>query len=202
VGTQSYDVIVARDLFSPERGVVPPAPTAAGQPAAKSQPPPKLTLYGVVILDGEKFAYLHEGAQEAKPRKVHEGDRFAGGTVAAIRKDAVTFLFGGSEVAVPLRTPKEGIAPVPTAQPQRPGATEGGESQPAPTVVPRRVPQATRYQPSGTPATPQPSPTPGARRNWAPGVAPGDMPIDEGNLPEEEIGEGDQQFLGSEDVEE
>jgi hypothetical protein len=122
VGAQNYDVIVARDLFSPERGVVPPAPTAAGQPPAKSQPPPKLTLYGVVILDGEKFAYLHEGAQEAKPRKVHEGDRFAGGTVAAIKKDAVTFLYGGSEVAVLLRTPKEGIPPVPAVQPQRQAA--------------------------------------------------------------------------------
>ena len=62
---EAYDVIVARDLFSPTRGVVPPAPAAAAMPAPKPQPAPKLTLYGVVIIDGEKTAYLQEGTQEA-----------------------------------------------------------------------------------------------------------------------------------------
>ena len=109
-----YDVIVARDLFSPTRGVVPPAPAAAAKPAPKPQPAPKLTLYGVVIIDGEKTAYLQEGTQEARPRKVRENENFAGGVVKAIRPDGVTFLFAGSEINVPLRTPKDGAgAPSP-----------------------------------------------------------------------------------------
>jgi len=36
---EAYDVIVARDLFSPARGVVPPAPAAAARPETKPQPP-------------------------------------------------------------------------------------------------------------------------------------------------------------------
>jgi hypothetical protein len=143
---ESYDVIVARDVFSPLRGVVPPAPSAAAKQAEKPQPPPKLTLFGVVILDGQKTAYLHEGSAEGRPRKIHEGERFAGGIVSAIRPDGVTFLFGGSEVAVPLRTPKEGA---PGAQAPVPGAVQRPETS-AP--VPRRVPQPSVQQ--GRPAAP------------------------------------------------
>jgi hypothetical protein len=132
-GTEGYDAIVARDLFSAARGVVPPEPAAAAKPAPKPPVQPKLTLTGVVIVDGEKAAYLQEGAQEAKPRKVREGEGFAGGTVKLIRPDGITFLFAGSEVAVPLRTPKDAgpaprpgeVAPAPPAQPipapRRPG---------------------------------------------------------------------------------
>jgi hypothetical protein len=134
-------VIAARDLFSAARGVVPPAPPAAAKPAPKPAPQPKLTLTGVVILDGEKTAYLHEGTAEARPRKVREGDAFAGGTVKVIRPDGVTFLFGGSETAIPLRTPKD-TGPAP-----RPGDTAGVPVQPD--VVPRRP------QPGATDATGQ-----------------------------------------------
>ena len=110
-------MIVARDLFSPARGVVPPAPAVAGKPAPKPLPPPKLTLYGVVILDGEKSAYLQEGTQQGRPVKVRENENFANGVVKTIRPDGLTFLFGGSEINVPLRTPKEGaVAPPPAAQ--------------------------------------------------------------------------------------
>lgn len=107
---ETFDVIVARDLFSPTRGVVQPAPAAAAKPAPRAQPPPKLTLYGVVILDGEKSAFLHEGGQEARPKKVREKESIAGGIVTSIRPDGVTFLFGGSEIAIPLRVPKEAPA--------------------------------------------------------------------------------------------
>ena len=103
-----YNLIVARDMFSPSRGVVPPAPAPAVIPPPKPAPVPKLTLAGVVIIDGEKTAYLQEGTQEARPRKVREKESFAGGVVGAIRPDGVTFLFGGSEINIPLRLPKSG----------------------------------------------------------------------------------------------
>jgi hypothetical protein len=145
---ESYDLIVARDVFSPARGVVPPAPAAAAKPAEKPQPPPKVTLFGVVILDGQKTAYLQEGSAEGRPRKIREGERFAGGIVSAIRPDGVTFLFGGNEVAVPLRTPKEGA---PGLQPPVPGA--GAVQRPeTPAPVPRRLPQPSVQQ--GRPAAP------------------------------------------------
>jgi hypothetical protein len=126
---EGYEVIVARDLFSAARGVIPPAPPAAGKPAAAPPPQPKLTLSGVVIIDGEKTAFLQEGAQEARPRKVREGESFAGGTVKVIRPDGVTFLFAGKEITVPLRMPKEG------------GAAAVGAALPQPDSTQRRVPQ-------------------------------------------------------------
>ncbi len=131
---ETYDVIVARDLFSPTRGVILPAPVAEAKPAPKPQPPPKLTLYGVVIVDGEKSAYLQEGAQESRPQKVHENGRFAGGTVGAIRPDGLTFIFNGTDIVVPLRTPKEGVAAPPAAE-------QGADAQrtTTPPVFPRRA---------------------------------------------------------------
>ena len=179
---ESYDVIVARDVFSPARGVVPPAPTAAAATAVKT-PPPRLTLYGVVILDGEKSAYLLEGAQEGRPRKVREGENFAGGTVKEIRSGGVTFLFAGGEIVVPLRTPKEGG-----------GATQGQNSAAAvqrpepPAALPRRL-----AQPGAQPAQ---MPLPGRQIPAAPGMRPAD-PSDqsvgvEEYFPQEPFGGGDE----------
>jgi len=147
----AYDVIVARDLFSPTRGVVPPAPTAATKPASKPLPAPKLTLYGVVIIDGEKTAYLQEGTQEGRPRKVRENEHFAGGVVKTIRPDGITFLFSGSEITVPLRTPKFGAEAL-SARGQAPG---GSAPRPGtPVAFPRRqLPTGRQLPAPGSPAT-------------------------------------------------
>jgi len=131
-----YDVIVARDMFSPARGVVPPAPAAATKPPPKTLPAPKLTLYGVVIIDGEKTAYLQEGTQEVRPRKVRENENFAGGVLKAIRPDGVTFLFADSEINVPLRTPKDGAG---TPSPRGQGAAGAIPRVEAPVAFPRRL---------------------------------------------------------------
>ena len=155
---EAYEVIVARDLFSPARGVVPPAPAAATKPAPKPQPVPKLTLYGVVIIDGEKTAYLQEGTQETRPRKVRENENFAGGVLKTIRPDGVTLLFAGSEINVPLRIPKDGAGtPSPRAQ------VVGGASPPraeAPVALPRRLTppgvQQGQMPVPGRPASPAP----------------------------------------------
>ena len=134
---EGYDGIVARDLFSPTRGVVPPAPTAAIKPAAKPQPaaPPKLTLAGVVIIDGEKIAYVQEGSQEARPRKVKENESFAGFVVKAIRPDGITVMFSGNEINVPLRVPRDTPeAPAPRSQ----SVASPAPRPETPTAFPRR----------------------------------------------------------------
>ena len=177
---ETYEVIVARDLFSPARGVVPPAPAVASKPAPKPLPPPKLTLSGVVILDGEKSAYLQEGTQQGRPVKVRENENFANGVVKTIRPDGITFLFGGSEIIVPLRTPKDGaVTPAPASQ-DAAGITP---RQPAPATFPRRQmpPGIPQGQPpaSGRPTIP-PSRTPVA----APPAEPGNEVIDEEEFPE------------------
>jgi hypothetical protein len=162
-----YDVIVARDLFSPARGVVPPAPIGTPKPAPKPQSPPKLTLYGVVITDGEKAAFIQEGPQEARPRKVRENENFAGGVVKAIRPDGVTFLFAGSEIIVPLRAPKERVgAPSPRDQ-------EAGVSAPrpeAPAAAPRR------QMPTAAPQMPVPARS--RQAPPAPGMPAADSPFE------------------------
>jgi hypothetical protein len=135
VRPEAYDVIVARDLFSPTRGVVPPAPTAANKPEPKPQPPPKVTLYGVVIIDGEKTAYLVEGTQETRPKKVRENENFAGAVLKTIRPDGVTLLFAGTEINVPLRISRDGSGTPTTSGPSvGVAAPRAG----APVVVPRR----------------------------------------------------------------
>jgi len=156
---EAYDVIVARDLFSPTRGVVPPAISAAAIPAAKPQSPPKLTLYGVVIIDEEKAAYLQEGTQESRPRKIRENENFAGGVVKTIRADGLTFLFAGSEINVPLRTPKVG----PEASSPRGQGVGGAAPRPeAAAAFPRR-----QTQPGSQPGM---MPAPGRPVVGAPGM--------------------------------
>jgi len=185
---EAFDVIVARDLFSSTRGVVPPAPTAATKPAPKPQPPPKLTLSGVVIIDGEKTAYLQEGTQETRPRKVRENENFAGGLVKTIRPDGVTFLFADTEINVPLRTPKDGVG---TPSPRGPGAAGAVPRAEAPVALPRRLTPA-GVQQGQTPVPGRPASA--ARR--IPAVAPpvepggevfGDEEFPEEFMPEEEV---------------
>lgn len=179
---EAYDVIVARDLFSPSRGVVLPAPAAAA--AARVQPPPKLTLFGVVIVDDDKAAYLQEGTQDSRPRKVRVNENFAGGVVKTIRADGITFLFSGSEIKVPLRTPKPG-AEAPFAR----GQAQGGAapSPAAPVVFPRRQLPAPGRPASGIPANPAAPPG----MSVVPPVEPGDEAVAEEEFPEEPAPEGE-----------
>jgi hypothetical protein len=173
-----YDVIVARDMFSSARGVVPPAPAAATKPPPKTLPAPKLTLYGVVIIDGEKTAYLQEGTQEVRPRKVRENENFAGGVLKAIRPDGVTFLFADSEINVPLRTPKDG-AGAPSSRGQ--GAAGAVPRIEAPVAFPRRL------TPTGVQQGQMP--VPGRPANAAQGLPAVDLPEE----PEVEVF-GDEEF--------
>lgn len=182
-GTEGYEVIVARDLFSTTRGVIPPAPPTA--PKAPPKPPvqPKLVLAGVVIVDGEKEAYLQEGTQESRPRKVREGESFAGGTVKAIRPDGVTFVFAGSETTVPLRTPKEaGPAPALGALP----------APPPQQAVPRPPGQAAVPGVAGQLRRP-PQTIPGVQRMIP---APESVPVVEEEVP---FDEGDDEFIDDEE---
>jgi hypothetical protein len=183
---EAFDVIVARDPFSPTRGVVQPAPAVAARPAPKP-PPPKLTLYGVVILDGERYAYLQEGGADARPKKVKERESIAGGTVTAIRPDAVTFLYGGSEIVLPLRTPKDVPAAAggtDAAAPARGRAAISAQQRRAPPlpVVPGQMPVGGAAGQMPTQPT-QPTPDqPGAGMPVFPSTG---EPADDSGVPEE-----------------
>jgi hypothetical protein len=196
---EGYDVIVARDLFSATRGVVPPAPVAAARPVAKPQPPPKLTLSGVVILDGERSAFLQEGTGDARPRKVKEGERFAGGTVTAIRPDGVTFQFGGADVVIPLRTPKDAppgaAAPATGAVPRVGAATTQDPRAGAQAPFPRRFVQPSTQPPGNRVGVPGATPAPGV-----PQFVPAPVVPDDGEGDEEEVAPDDGEEFNDEDL--
>ena len=190
---EAYEVVVARDLFSPARGVAPSQPTIAIKPALKPQPPPKLTLFGVVIMEGEKTAYLQEGTQEGRPKKVRENESFANGVVKSIRPDGITFLFAGTEFNVPLRTPKDATG---APSPGRPDSA-GAPSRPQPPAAsPRRqMPPGTQQgtmplpgrpeltspgMPMGAPSASSPGMPVGAPSASSPGMPMGVPPVDPG----------------------
>lgn len=186
---EAYDVIVARDLFSLTRGVVASAAVVV-PPAPKPQPAPKLTLHGVVIVDEEKSAFLQEGTQDVKPKKVRENEPFAGGTVSSIRPDGVTFNFAGAEIAVPLHTPKDtGPAPQAAVHPGVP---------PIPVMAPVQRPKRQTHPGGMLPAT---APTPFSRPpafNQGARIPVPPTPVDMGSGGEEyyqenPFGEGDAQ---------
>jgi hypothetical protein len=198
-----YDVIVARDMFSPARGVVPPAPAAAIKPPPKALPAPKVTLYGVVIIDGEKTAYLQEGTQEVRPRKVRENENFAGGVLKTIRPDGVTFLFSGSEINVPLRTPKDGAG---ASSPRGQGAVGVVPRAEAPVAFPRRqtppgIQQGQMPVPGRTSGTAPRMPGVGPMiPGVAPPAGPGGEVFEDEELPEEFSPEEEVQDLSEDEA--
>jgi hypothetical protein len=146
----------------------------------------------VVILDGEKTAYLQEGTPDARPRKVRENEAFAGGVVKAIRPDGLTFLFAGSETNIPLRTPKDGAmtvaprgqdaaSPQPRAQapagfrrgPAQPGAPAGQMAIPgvqAPVFPGMPMGELPAVQPGGEGGDDEQGPRDSLPEGMAPGV--------------------------------
>jgi hypothetical protein len=131
VPAMTYSEVVDRNLFSARRGKVDPlTETAPAQVVPKAVPPPKATLFGIVMDDsGEKYAYLTDdsSAQKGKPKKYREGDIFAGATINEILPDRVIMESGSTTHTVALRAPKTGI------EPYRPPAQQGRrEVQPAP----------------------------------------------------------------------
>lgn len=193
-GPEAYDVIVARDLFSPTRGVVAPVPMTAGatKPVVKPPQVPKLTLSGVVILDGVKTAYLQEGTQEARTKIVKENDSFANGIVKAIRPDGITFLFAGTEIDIPLRLPRDGTAaPVPRGQaaavapiPSAPATPAASPAAPRRRQLPIPV-QKGQMSPPGRPAS-----APRAAPTVAPPVETGEEILEE-EFPDESMPGGE-----------
>jgi len=123
VPPRTYGEIVDRNLFSAKRGKVEPLPEATAAPVVpRAVPPPKATLFGIVMDDsGEKYAYMTDdsAAKKGKAKKYREGDSFAGATINEILHDRVIMLSGATKHTVSLRAPKTGIeAYRPPAQPR------------------------------------------------------------------------------------
>ena len=144
-----YDVIAAKNLFSPSRTEAPPtAAVAAG---------PKPTLHGVVMDGTRSRAYLEDPAQK-RTFGYTIGDPVGGGRVASIAADRVLIDRGGGAAEVLLRDPAKPRPSGPAAPaPAQAGAPSAGQPPaatpaPAPPSPAAGWPDAPAAGPTATPA--------------------------------------------------
>jgi hypothetical protein len=145
----SYDVIAARSLFNPGR-----SETGTASIAPVSKP----LLYGVVLRDGTREAFLEDPVTK-KVLAYRPGDQVAGGQLERIEADRVVIRRGEGTFEVLLRDPQKPKA-VAAAQPAPPAA-----QPPPPSVRPQ-------VQPAPTPGAPAQPPATLFRRPQAPAVPP------------------------------
>ena len=179
---QAYNVIAARNLFSPTRSETTGPPTPGGAPQALIAKP---NLHGVVLREGSPIAYLEDPLTK-RIAGYRVGDPIAGGTVQTISADAVVISRPDGTVDVRLRDPSKprpAAPPQPVAgQPQVPGqppvpgqSPAGGQLPnqglvPVPGPVPGQPPQRV-FTPPGTPVPGQPMPQPGVQQPMQSGPA-------------------------------
>ena len=155
------DVIIAKNLFDPERGASKTKETESDMRAA--QRIRNLVLLGTAILGANRYAIVQDaevtsrpGAQPAPqaPRRMKVGDNFDGFNLAEVSEKRVVFAKGAMRVEIPVDYFRK--VPVPTAppgQPRTPAVAPGavpGQIAPgaapaqAPPTVPRVVPNLPR----------------------------------------------------------
>jgi hypothetical protein len=115
---QAYNVIAARNLFSPTRTESAGPALAGNAPAVVAKP----NLHGVVLREGSPIAYLEDPLTK-RIAGYRIGDPIAGGTVQTISADAVVISRPDGMVDVRLRDPSKPrpAPPQPAAQPAVPG---------------------------------------------------------------------------------
>jgi hypothetical protein len=149
----AYNVVAAKNLFSPSRTEAPVNPLAA---AAANVPKPN--LYGVVLREGAPIAYL-EDPMSKRVSGYRIGDAVAGGTVQAISADSVSITRPDGKIDVRLRDPGKPrpAAVTPGAQPVANQPLPGVIPPPTTvTVPPAAVPQPGQPPVAGMPGQPQP----------------------------------------------
>ena len=99
---QAYNVIAARNLFSPTRTETSGPGLASNAPALVAKP----SLHGVVLREGSPIAYLEDPLTK-RIAGYRIGDPIAGGTVQTISADAVVISRPDGMVDVRLRDPSK-----------------------------------------------------------------------------------------------
>ena len=144
----AYNVVAARNLFSPTRTEAPSGSVVTGAPLVKPN------LFGVVVRESGSIAYLEDPTTK-RVAGYRVGDRILGGTVQAIRADVVTIDVPGAGGALDVRL----------HDPGKPRATPAAVTgTPQPTALPGVIP----------PAAPPPAQV--AQPTQPPVVQPGQVP--------------------------
>jgi hypothetical protein len=177
----AYNVVAARNLFSPTRTEAPSGTAVANTPLVKPN------LFGVVVRESGSIAYLEDPTTK-RVAGYRVGDRILGGTVQAIKADTVIIDAPGGAMDVRLHDPGRPRATPATAtgtpQPSVAPALPGVIPPAAPTAPPPQVAQPP-VQPGQAPVFPgQPPVFPGQPPAvGAPGQPPVNPPVIPGRRP-------------------
>jgi len=156
----AYNVVAARNLFSPTRTEAPSSSVVTASPLIKPN------LFGVVVRERGSIAYLEDPTTK-RVAGYRVGDRIMGGTVQAIKADGVTIDAPGGAMDVRLHDP---------GKPRATPAAAAGTPQPgtAP-VLPGVIPPVTPMPP--TPMPPQAMQPPVQHPGQPPAFVPGQPPL-------------------------
>src|SRR5262249_45605453 len=175
---QAYNVIAARNLFSPTRSESsgPVGPGTQQQPVIA-----KPNLHGVVLREGSPIAYLEDPLTK-RIAGYRVGDPIAGGQVQPLSPAAVVISRPDGMVDVRLRDPSKPRPAAPAqavpgqpqvpGQPPLPGQPPAGGQLPNQGLVPvPGQPPPRAFTPSGTPVPGQPVPPGAVQQPTQPGQA-------------------------------
>src|SRR5215831_6263388 len=163
---QAYNVITARNLFSPTRSETTGPSTAGSAPQALIAKP---NLHGVVLREGSPIAYLEDPLTK-RIAGYRVGDPIAGGTVQTISADAVVISRPDGMVDVRLRDPSK---PRPAGPPQ---AAPGQPQVPGQQPIPGQLPAGGQLPNQGLVPVPGPVPGQPPQRAFTPPVPGQPMP--------------------------
>jgi len=166
----AYNVVAARNLFSPTRTEAPSSTSVTALPVSRPN------LFGVVVRDSGSIAYLEDPTTK-RVAGYRVGDKIQGATVQAIKVDGVTIDGPGGPMDVrlhepnkPRATPAAATAP-PSVAPALPGVIPPAAAAPGPSQAAQPPPQPA--QPGMVPPVGQP---PGVGVPGQPGVTPPVIP--------------------------
>lgn len=149
-----YSVIAEQNLFHPDRKI--PVETVAAAPL----PVPDFVLYGTLISDDLRVAYMEDKkspqSTPGRPNRqspLHQGESLSGYIVKEIDKDKVTMVRGDESLVVNLEDAKSKARNLPQAQAQAPapaqipGAPVQPQARQAPTLRKNAIRSSNQSQP-------------------------------------------------------
>jgi len=158
----AYNVVAARNLFSPSRSEAPSGTVVASGPLVRPN------LFGVVVRQSGSIAYLEDPTTK-RIAGYRVGDRIMGGTVQTIQADSVTIDAPGGAMDVRLHDPGRpratpaAVSAAPQAAPALPGVIPPAAppaAQPPPPQIAQPPVQPGQQQPGQQPTIlPTPPPT-------------------------------------------
>lgn len=157
-----YAMISEENLFHPERRIPPEKKTEEAP-----LPKPDFVLYGTLIADDIKLAYLEDlkaprstAGRGKRHTALRKGDTMSGFTLKEIETDKVVMARGEEKMIVPIIDPSH-----PKTREGQTAVAQASQHQPVPANVPGSVPAATQQRPPASVQQPGPKPAASAAQS-------------------------------------